>query len=83
VWRSSPLLRTDEAGRCDLPRALAADRRGRRQRPDDDIVPDGGDRPAQRGRTSRKPDDIPAFNAKMLEEFAEGKHAQQAAKVKS
>lgn len=25
--------------------------------------------------TSRKPDDIPAFNAKMIEEFAEGKHA--------
>jgi protease I len=27
--------------------------------------------------TSRKPDDIPAFNAKMLEEFAEGIHAGQ------
>jgi protease I len=27
--------------------------------------------------TSRKPDDIPAFNAKMLEEFAEGVHAGQ------
>jgi protease I len=27
--------------------------------------------------TSRKPDDIPAFNAKMIEEFAEGKHAEQ------
>jgi protease I len=27
--------------------------------------------------TSRKPDDIPAFNAKMIEEFAEGKHAGQ------
>ena len=24
--------------------------------------------------TSRKPDDLPAFNAKMIEEFAEGKH---------
>ncbi|MES1927522.1 cysteine protease YraA [Salinisphaera sp. T31B1] len=24
--------------------------------------------------TSRSPDDIPAFNAKMVEEFAEGKH---------
>jgi protease I len=24
--------------------------------------------------TSRKPDDIPAFNAKMIEEFAEGVH---------
>jgi protease I len=28
--------------------------------------------------TSRKPDDIPAFNRKMLEEFAEGIHAQRA-----
>jgi protease I len=28
--------------------------------------------------TSRKPDDIPAFNEKMIEEFAEGAHAKQA-----
>jgi protease I len=27
--------------------------------------------------TSRKPDDLPAFNAKIVEEFAEGKHAEQ------
>ncbi len=27
--------------------------------------------------TSRKPDDIPAFNKKMIEEFCEGKHAKQ------
>src|SRR5947208_10788911 len=27
--------------------------------------------------TSRKPDDIPAFNRKMIEEFAEGRHEQQ------
>jgi len=27
--------------------------------------------------TSRKPDDIPAFNKKMIEEFAEGRHAKQ------
>jgi protease I len=27
--------------------------------------------------TSRKPDDIPAFNEKMIEEFAEGIHAEQ------
>ena len=27
--------------------------------------------------TSRKPDDIPAFNDKMIEEFAEGVHAEQ------
>src|ERR671931_594040 len=31
--------------------------------------------------TSRKPDDIPAFNAKMVEEFAEGKHAEQREKT--
>ena len=29
--------------------------------------------------TSRKPDDIPAFNRKMVEEFAEGVHARQQA----
>jgi len=29
--------------------------------------------------TSRKPDDIPAFNQKMIEEFTEGKHQRQAA----
>lgn len=28
--------------------------------------------------TSRKPDDIPAFNEKMIEEFAEGRHAPAA-----
>jgi protease I len=28
--------------------------------------------------TSRKPDDLPAFNAKIIEEFAEGVHDQQA-----
>jgi protease I len=27
--------------------------------------------------TSRKPDDIPAFNRKMIEEFAEGRHDGQ------
>jgi protease I len=27
--------------------------------------------------TSRKPDDIPAFNEKMIEEFAEGRHADR------
>ncbi|HEY3922556.1 MAG TPA: type 1 glutamine amidotransferase domain-containing protein [Gaiellaceae bacterium] len=31
--------------------------------------------------TSRKPDDIPAFNEKMIEEFCEGKHAEQKAKT--
>jgi len=29
--------------------------------------------------SSRKPDDIPAFNRKMIEEFAEGRHAAGAA----
>ena len=27
--------------------------------------------------TSRKPDDIPAFNRKMIEEFAEGRHEKK------
>jgi deglycase len=31
--------------------------------------------------TSRKPDDIPAFNEKIIEEFAEGRHEEQAASV--
>lgn len=31
--------------------------------------------------TSRKPDDIPAFNKKMIEELAEGKHAEQREKT--
>lgn len=38
---------------------------------DREVVVDGG------LVTSRKPDDIPAFNAKMIEEFAEGEHAAQ------
>jgi protease I len=33
--------------------------------------------------TSRKPDDLPAFNDKIVEEFCEGKHAEQAASVES
>jgi protease I len=31
--------------------------------------------------TSRKPDDIPAFNEKLIEEFAEGRHVEQAQKT--
>ena len=31
--------------------------------------------------TSRKPDDLPAFNAKIVEEFAEGKHEESAQKA--
>ncbi len=33
--------------------------------------------------TSRKPDDIPAFNDKMIEEFCEGKHAEQKEKTEA
>jgi protease I len=33
--------------------------------------------------TSRKPDDIPAFNKKMIEEFAEGEHAAQREKAQA
>jgi protease I len=33
--------------------------------------------------TSRKPDDLPAFNRKMVEEFAEGKHAGQKVKAQA
>ena len=29
--------------------------------------------------SSRKPDDIPAFNRRMIEEFAEGRHGQRKA----
>jgi protease I len=29
--------------------------------------------------SSRRPDDLPAFNAKIVEEFAEGAHARKAA----
>ncbi len=33
--------------------------------------------------TSRKPDDLPAFNAKLVEEFAEGVHEEQAEALSS
>jgi protease I len=33
--------------------------------------------------TSRKPDDIPAFNEKMIEEFCEGKHTRQRASAEA
>jgi protease I len=42
---------------------------------DEQVVVDGG------LVTSRKPDDIPAFNEKMIEEFAEGVHAEQREKA--
>ena len=33
--------------------------------------------------TSRKPDDLPAFDKKLIEEFAEGRHQEQSAKTKA
>jgi protease I len=33
--------------------------------------------------TSRKPDDLPAFNDKIVEEFAEGVHEEQAEKAQA
>jgi len=33
--------------------------------------------------TSRKPDDLPAFNEKIVEEFCEGRHEEQAEKAQS
>jgi protease I len=33
--------------------------------------------------TSRDPNDLPAFNAKLIEEFAEGRHAEQAQKAQA
>jgi protease I len=42
---------------------------------DDEVVVDNG------LVTSRKPDDIPAFNEKMIEEFGEGRHAPVSSKA--
>ncbi len=42
---------------------------------DEQVVTDGG------LITSRKPDDIPAFSAKLIEEFAEGRHEAQQEKA--
>jgi protease I len=42
---------------------------------DEEVVTDSG------LVTSRKPDDLPAFNAKIVEEFAEGIHAEQREKT--
>jgi protease I len=42
---------------------------------DEEVVTDAG------LVTSRKPDDLPAFNAKIVEEFAEGVHAEQREKT--
>ena len=38
---------------------------------DEEVVTDNG------LVSSRRPDDLPAFNAKIVEEFAEGRHEQQ------
>src|SRR4051794_29519645 len=51
-----------------------------------DARAEGGDRGGVVGSApvrSRKPGDIPAFSAKMVEEFAEGTHAEQAQKTKA
>jgi len=53
--------------------AILADRHSKRRRhlDDEEVV-------VQRGLvTSRKPDDIPAFNRKMIEEFVEGAPASR------
>ena len=85
------VLRAGQAGRRDLPRAVDAHRGGRRAGPDADVVAEPADRPAQRRRelgrrgghvdnglvTSRKPDDLPAFCRKLVEEFAEGTHERR------
>lgn len=42
---------------------------------DEEVVTDSG------LVTSRKPDDLPAFNAKLVEEFAEGVHSEQRVKT--
>jgi protease I len=44
---------------------------------DDEVVVDNG------LVTSRKPDDIPAFNDKMIEEFCEGRHSPKSATASS
>jgi protease I len=45
------------------------------ERVDQEVVVDAG------MVTSRKPDDLPAFCSKIVEEFAEGRHAQQASRT--
>jgi protease I len=44
---------------------------------DEEVVTDSG------LVTSRKPDDLPAFNSKIVEEFAEGVHAEQREKTQA
>jgi protease I len=44
---------------------------------DEEVVTDSG------LVTSRNPDDLPAFNAKIIEEFAEGVHSEQREKAKA
>ncbi len=60
-------------GREDDILAIAQDRSQERRRGwvDQEVVVDHG------LVTSRKPDDLPAFCNKMVEEFAEGRHAEQ------
>ena len=85
------VLRAGQAGGRDLPRPLDAGRGRRPARSDADLVAVAEDGSAQcrgpLGRqevvvdqglvTSRKPDDLPAFCSKLVEEIAEGAHVGQ------
>jgi putative intracellular protease/amidase len=76
-----------------MSRTTGPDQRESCSRQEDDVLASNSGRYAQRRRkvvdeevvvdnglvSSRKPDDIPAFNRKMIEEFAEGRHAAAAA----
>jgi len=80
-----PFCAGEKADRSDLPRPLDSDRCRRREGKENDIVAVAEDRSIecrrQVGRrtggdhadlvTSRKPDDLPAFNKKMIETFSE------------
>ena len=79
------VLRRRQAGRGDLPRAVDADRGRRRPRPHDHVLaepaaptsatpaPSGSTRRSSSTTTwsrSRRPDDLEAFNSKIVEAFA-------------
>src|SRR5579872_5187906 len=80
------VFRSGQTGRCHLSRAVDGNRNWLRQREEDCLVAVAQDRPAKcRGRvdqevvvdgklvSSRKPDDIPAFNREMLKLFSQVK----------
>jgi putative intracellular protease/amidase len=76
-----------------MSRTTGPDQRESCSRQEDDFLASNSGRYAQRRRkvldeevvvdnglvSSRKPDDLPAFNRKMIEEFAEGRHTAAAA----